>query len=178
MEKFSRRTMAIALAVLASVLAGLDAGTRPAAPMSEQILAAAGSVTLAAETTRVPLVPTAGARSLRARLAHLGQVFLVLDDLRASEQPGVVYEIYLGLPAGAVPSADDRYYVGTLNFFAAAPPNRARRSRSYNVTSLIPVLLSEGLSDDSLAVTIVGRTQSQSPPAAPPSIGSISLVAQ
>jgi hypothetical protein len=179
MGKFSRRTIALALALLPLLSTGHGAGAQPSAPMSGRTLAAAGPVALAAETTRVPLVPSAAAGGLRQQLAGLGQqLFLVLDDLQASEQPGIIYEIYLGLPPGAAPATDDRHFVGTLNFFAVAPPNTSRRSRSYNVTALIPLLLSQGLSDDNLAVTIVGRVQSQPPAAVHPTVGSIALVAQ
>jgi hypothetical protein len=102
-------------------------------------------------------------------------VHLVLDDLKAAEAPSVVYEIYLGLPAGAAAKPDDPHYVGTLNFFAVAPPNTQRRSRSYEVTP-IAARLSQAAPGD-LAVTIVGRGASVEA-AAPPSIGSIALVAQ
>jgi hypothetical protein len=94
------------------------------------------------------------------------------------QTPGIIYEIYLGLPPGAAPNADDPHYVGTLNFFAVAAPNTARRSRSYDVTTLVARLLSQGLPEDQLSVTIVGHVQSEPPVAVPPSIGSVALVAQ
>jgi hypothetical protein len=144
-------------------------------------LAAAGSVTLAGETSRVPLLPSAGAANLRRQLADLGQqrpLFLVLDDLQASDQPGIVYEVYVGLPRGKVPTSDDRHYVGTLNFFAVAPPNTVRRTRSYNVTALVPILLSQGSADDGIAVTIVARTGSPSASSGPATIGRVALIAQ
>jgi tyrosinase len=181
MGKFSRRAISLAFVLLPLLAASHGAGAQPSAPMSGQTLAAAPSVTLAAETTRVALQSSAAAGALKRQLTDLGEqhpVFLVLDDLHAAQEPGIIYEIYLGLPPGAVPAAGDRHFVGTLNFFAVAPPNTARRSRSYNVTALIASLLSQGLSDDSLAVTIVGRAQSQPPAAAHPIIGSVALVAQ
>jgi len=181
MGKFLRRAISLALVLLPLLAASHGTSAQPSAPMSGQTLAAAQSVTLAAETTRVPLHPSAAAGALKRQLADLGEqhpLFLVLDDLRAVQEPGIIYEIYLGLPPGAVPATGDGHFVGTLNFFAVAPPNTARRSRSYNVTALIPALLSQGLSDDSVAVTIVGRAQSQPPAAAQPTIGSVALVAQ
>ncbi len=177
--------------VLAALVASASgAAAQPAAPMSGQIasgqiasgqiVAAAGGANLAAEVTRVALLPSGGAGDLRGRLAELAPrraLFLVLDDLRAEEQPGIIYEIYLGLPPGAVPSADDPHYVGTLNFFAVAPPNTARQSRSYDVTALIRRLLSAGLPGDGLAVTIVGKRQGAASGVSP-SIGRVALVAQ
>ena len=171
----------IGLVLAALVVCGCGATAQPAAPMSDQIVAAASGVKLAAENTRVELLPNSRAGNLRGRLGELAQqrtLFLVLDDLGAAQQPGIIYEIYLGLPSGATPSADDPHYVGTLNFFAVAPPNTARQSRSYDVTALVRRLLSEGLPGDGLAVTIVGNRQGAASDAAPPSIGRIALVAQ
>lgn len=170
----------IGFLVLAALAAsGCGAAAQPAAPVSGQIVAAASGVNLAAKVTRVQLSANGNAGNLRRQLAELvpqRALFLVLDDLRAAQQPGIIYEIYLGLPPGATPSASDAHYVGTLNFFGVAPPNTARQSRSYNVTSLIQRLLSEGLPENSLAVTIVGNGQGAADVA--PSIGRIAIVAQ
>jgi tyrosinase len=179
MAGLSQCVMGLVLAAL--VVSGCGATAQPAAPMSGQIVAAASGVKLAAENTRVALSPNSGAGNLRGQLAELAPqraLFLILDDLRAAQQPGIIYEIYLGLPAEAAPSADDPHYVGTLNFFGVAPPNTARQSRSYNVTAVIRRLLSQGLPGDGLAVTIVGNRQGAASDAAPPSIGRIALVAQ
>jgi tyrosinase len=177
---FSRRAVGLALTALSLFAAAPDAGALPSKLMSGRIMATSGAVTLTAGATRVPLLARAEAGSLRGQLADLGgrQLFLVFDDLKASEQPGVIYEIYLGLPPGPTPKAGDPHYVGTLNFFAVAPPNTSRLSRSYNVTALIPTLLAQGLSDDNLAATIVGIAPAPSPSVANPSIGAIELVVQ
>jgi len=177
MENVPRRSIAVALLLLSVFAFGGHADAQPSTPMSGQILAAARAVTLAAATTRVVLQPSA-AGGLRQQLKDLRPLFLVLDDLRAVQTPGIIYEIYLGLPPGAAPNADDSHYVGTLNFFAVAAPNTARRSRSYDVTTLVARLLSQGLPEDQLSVTIVGHVQSEPPVAVPPSIGSVALVAQ
>ena len=179
MGNVPRRSIAVALLLLSVFAFGGNADAQPSTPMSGQTLAAARAVTLAAATTRVVLQPSAAA-GLRQQLKDLGPrpLFLMLDDLRAVQTPGIIYEIYLGLPPGAAPNADDPHYVGTLNFFAVAAPNTARRSRSYDVTTLVARLLSQGLPEDQLSVTIVGRVQSEPPAAVPPSIGSVALVAQ
>ena len=173
---FRRRAMVVGLAALC-LLGPAAAGAQPSAQMSGQVLAEAKSVVLKGETTRVALAAGAQAAGLQRRLADVvrrGAVYLVLDDLRAAEAPSVVYEIFLGLPAGAAPKPDDPHYVGTLNFFAVAPPNTQRRSRSYEVTPIV-ARLSQGGGD--LAVTVVGRGASAEM-ATPPSIGSVALVTQ
>ncbi len=169
----------IGLVLAALVVSGCAAAAQPAAPVSGQLVAAASGVNLAGEVTRVQLLPNGNASNLRGQLAELvaqRALFLVLDDLRAAQQPGIIYQIYLGLPPAATPSASDPHYVGTLNFFGVAPPNTTRQSRSYNVTPLMRRLLSEGLPEDGLAVTIVGNGQAASD--ASPTVGKVALVAQ
>lgn len=177
---FAHRAIVAALGALWLVGAVPDAGAQPPPPMNAQTLASAPSVTLAGETTRVPLAAGADVAALRRKLADAvgRRVYLVLDDLKAAEVPPVVYEIYLGLPAGADPHDDDPHLVGTLNFFAVAPPNTARRERSFDVTSLVASLLSQGSPGGDLAVTIIGRGQPAPAAATAPTIGSVALVAQ
>ena len=178
MGTFRRRTRVVGLAALCLFGAATAAHAQPSAQMSGQALATANSVVLKGETTRVTLAGGADPPGLLRKLADVvrhSAVYLVLDDLKAAEVPSVVYEIYLGLPAGTAPKADDPHYVGTLNFFAVAPPNTGRRSRSYEVTP-IAARLSQGAPGD-LSVTIVARPQAAET-SAPPSIGSVALVAQ
>ena len=179
MDIFRRRAVVVGLVALCLVGGAAAADAQPSA-MSGQVLAAANSVVLAGETTRVTLAAGAEAAGLLRRLADAARrsaVYLVLDDLKAAQVPSVVYEIYLGLPAGAAANPDDPHYVGTLNFFAVAPPNTARRSRSFEVTSIAERLTSQRPPGGDLAVTIIGRRQSEET-GEPPSIGSVALVAQ
>jgi hypothetical protein len=175
---FRRHAMVVGLAVLCLVGSATAAATQPPAAMSGETLAVAKSVVLKGETTRIPLATGAELAAVRRKLADMvgrSAVYLVLDDLKAAEVPSVVYEIYLGLPAGAAPKPDDPYYVGTLNFFAVAPPNTARRSRSYDVTPIVTRLAQAPPAE--FAVTLVATPQGAAAAAAP-SIGSVALVAQ
>jgi len=180
MDKFRRRAVVLGLAALCLVGGPGTADAQPSA-MSGQVLAAANAVVLKGETTRVALAAaggdTAGLQRRLADAARRSAVYLVLDDLKAAQVPSVVYEIYLGLPPGAAANPDDPHYVGTLNFFAVAPPNTARRSRSFEVTSIVEKLTSQRQPGGDLAVTIVGRRQSEET-GEPPSIGRVALVAQ
>jgi tyrosinase len=59
---------------------------------------------------------------LRERLLPLAQsktdtVLLVLDDIVAEHQPGVVWEVYLGLPANAAPNSESPQFVGNIALF-------------------------------------------------------------
>lgn len=140
-----------------------------AAAAGPEILAAADRVELGAGPARV---------TLSASHLPVGpQVFLVLRDLRAAAQPGVVYDIYLGLPAAAaVPGAADPRYVGTFNFFAATSPAGTGPTLSYDVTENLRRLQAQGRLQAGITVTIAP----EGTPAAPARarIGRIELVAQ
>jgi hypothetical protein len=181
MRRFLRRALALALALLSALGAGGAGAQSPAAVNGQVPVATAGAVSLSGAMTRVLLAPVAAGEPLDRRLRELGRahrLFLVLGDLHADEPPGVVYELYLGLPPGVVPDANDPHYVGTLNFFAVAPSNKSPLPRSYDVTATVNALLAQGLSADELAVTIVAATGSPALNATPPSIGQVTLVAQ
>jgi hypothetical protein len=184
MGKFPRRTIALALPTVSLLCAALGSRALRSAAGGEQVWAAApvGAVALRGEPTRIPLVPSPGAEPWRERFATLGpgkHLFLILGDLRATAPPGVVYGVYLGLPPGPIPDAPDPYFVGTLNFFAVTPPAAAAQPfRSYDVTGPMKTLLSIGLPDASLAVTIVPVGAGPESSSAQPTIGRIVLVAQ
>jgi hypothetical protein len=181
MRRLPHWAVALALALLSPLGAAPGVLAQPTGSVSDGILAtaAAGAVPLSGPVTRVLLASLDGTQNLGRRLTALardGHLFLVLGDLRAEAQPGIVYEIYLGLPSGA--AADNAHFVGTLNFFAAAPPNKTPKSRSYDVTRTLSMLLSRGLPDGGLAVTIIPAAGAPAPSVAPPTIGRLSLTAQ
>ena len=108
---------------------------------------------------------------------------LVLKGLSAAQQPGVIYHLYLGLPAGAVPAQDDPRHVGTINFFNAVPLPGVERSGdaaspaySIEVTDLIDTLQRRNLLGQPLSVTIVPAGTPASD--AKPMVGEIALVAE
>jgi hypothetical protein len=166
-----------ALAALA-LLAGVPVTHAQQAVPVNEIAAASGPIALSDKTIRVPLESRPGV-TLSGRLADLGgrRLFLVLGNLQAAAQPGIIYEVYLGLPSGAAPTPNDPHYVGTLNFFAVAPPNTKPLWRSYDVTALAGRLVSQGPAED-LAVTIVPMQHSAAAAAANAIIGQASLQIQ
>jgi len=75
-------------------------------------------ITLGPETVSVPIE----LKELRQRFGHLAEnkgttVFLELDGVEAERQPGVAWQVYLGLPAGTAPAQDSPYYIGALALF-------------------------------------------------------------
>jgi hypothetical protein len=61
-------------------------------------------------------------KEFRARLQSVIEsktetVLLELDDVEAESQPGVVWEVYAGLPKGAQPDVRSPHYIGSLSLF-------------------------------------------------------------
>ncbi|MEA2414492.1 MAG: hypothetical protein QOI58_1149 [Thermoanaerobaculia bacterium] len=79
---------------------------------------AAKPVALAAAPVTVTLRGSALAARVDA-LAAGRRLFLVISDLRASEQPGAGYRVYLDLPRDAKTTGRERYYAGDINFYNA-----------------------------------------------------------
>jgi hypothetical protein len=93
----------------------------------------------------------------------------------------VTYHLYLDLPEGIGPSADDLRRVGTVNFFSASSSGRAVSDeseswRSFEVTALIEKLASRGLLSEATSITIAVFQEPEANSS--PSIGSVALVAQ
>ena len=61
-------------------------------------------------------------REIRQRLLSVAEkeedtVLLQLEDVEAEKQPGVVWEVYLGAPEGALPDPKSPFFLGTLSLF-------------------------------------------------------------
>lgn len=108
---------------------------------------------------------------------------LVLKGLAAAQQPGVIYNLYLGAPPDGAPAEDPRH-VGSFNFFAAVPLPGADRSRdagdstaySFEITDLADALQRRGLLAEPFSVTIIPEGTPTA--GAKPVIGEIALVAE
>jgi hypothetical protein len=143
------------------------------------VIATAGPVVLGSEPTQIPLEGKNLAASLEAITANQ-RIYLVLRDLNASQQPGVLYHVLLDLPPGAKPEKNDIHFVGTLNFYNAVPLESGPASGgakiffSYDLTALIKNLQQRKALSDQTTITIL---PSQAPSAgAKVSIGRIELV--
>jgi len=178
------RSVAIAgLAAVAS-MAVLSAGLAALAAEPNDVLAISTNkgvpIALKAGPVEVALAPPPGAAgTLAARLAAIKpgvKLYLVLRALRTNEQPEVIYQVYLGLPANVAAVRDSSYFVGTFNFFNAATRGEDDRFFSYEVTDLVRGLQAHGSLGESLGVTIVPAAKPN--PAATPMVGEIALVRQ
>jgi tyrosinase len=80
------------------------------------------------------------------------RLYLVVNDLKSDGVPGVIYHLYLELPAqaGAVPvqagAAATEYWVGSINFFAAAHYHAGGqpKSFSFDITDIAKKLKAKG----------------------------------
>jgi hypothetical protein len=136
----------------------------PASTQAPETLAtsrSAGEIVLGDKPVRVVLdpPPTAAGTSVASRLGETARdrrVYLVVSGLRAREQPGVLYHVYLDPPSGT----DDRQYVGTINFFNAVTLPGAAGSApsptfSFDITDQVRALQLRQRLADPLAVTVV-----------------------
>jgi hypothetical protein len=102
---------------------------------------------------------------------------LVVEDLRAGAQPGVLFDVELA-PASSRRTAmpEQGALVGTLNFFAAQRPGVVARPRmvSYDVTAALRAMAASGRRSDALALTI--RPATPPAPDADAAIGRIALM--
>ena len=86
-----------------------------------QVRAAADDVQLGTRPVRLPLRDGGGAAAFAEEIPEGLRTYVKIEDFAAQAQPGVVYNVYLGLPEGADPAESDRHLVGTINFFGAVP---------------------------------------------------------
>jgi tyrosinase len=158
-------------------------------PPAITIAAATAPVALGAKATRTVMqakgaTETAPAANVTERAAALSETkrwYLMLRGLYANAQPGVLYAIYLDLPANAPPAQAAAHLVGTINFFdAVAHPGHESASVdktrfiSFDATEIVRALRDKKLLSATPAVTIVpiGRPAAD----AKPMVEQISLV--
>lgn len=90
-----------------------------------KVLASAGvPVKLGAGAVSVQLSPAspgeiAKLASVLKALKPDEHLYVVLRDIRAQQAPGVLYDVYLDLPGGALAAQRAPYAIGTINFYNA-----------------------------------------------------------
>ena len=149
-----------------------------------------GPVSLGSGSARVTLEPAAKpsteTRTLAALIGTLARgrhIYLVVRDMRVVGQPGVLFRLYLDLPAGAKPIRTDPHNVGALNFYNAAEPGRFNAPNekspmflSYDITRVLRNLRAQKVLSDQTTLTIIpsGTPAIHSDP----SIGRVEIVEQ
>jgi hypothetical protein len=78
------------------------------------------AITLGPETVSVPI----DLKEAKQRLGQLAEsktatVFLELDGVEAERQPGVAWQVYLGLPPNSAPAEESPYFVGAMALFGS-----------------------------------------------------------
>ncbi len=145
----------------------------------------AGPIALGAAAVRVELraaAPSPGPEfAVRMRaLPDQSKVYLVLKNSVAAAQPGVVYDVFLDVPAGTTPSTDDPHYAGTINFFGtvgmASMPGGVARTFSLDITDVVRRLGAQNTLSATPSVLIVPSGQPDA--AANPVIGQIQILEQ
>jgi tyrosinase len=152
--------------------------------------AAATRKLVATKVPRIPLGPGPVRASLEATPASQGQatvplgtriehlnpdhrLYLVVNDLQTTGTPGVVYSLYLELPANAG-NAAAQYWIGTINFFAAEHRHQGQAvSVSFDITDVAKRLKAQGhlATKAELTIAPAGTPASE----AKPTVGEVSL---
>jgi len=109
------------------------------------------------------------------------QIFMVLRDLRAESQPGVLYHMYLDVPEGGKAEAARNHFVGVVNFFASMHEGvgggPTTRFVSFEISRVLAKLKADGISADTeTSVTIVPSGEPSAE--AKPIIGQIAILKQ
>lgn len=160
------------------------ANQNPQGTRVEPLATSLASTELGAGPVSVTLSPPPSQQGtkLAARLSSLApgeRIYLVLRDMTTQQQPGVLYHIYLDLPAGnRAPAKDDPHYVGVLNFYNARAESSPAVFRSFEVTDFLRNLQKQGLLSDQTTVTIIPSPGGAVNASAKPVIGQIELVVQ
>jgi tyrosinase len=146
-----------------------------------------GPVLLRAQPVRINLEPSGAAAVLgddiinRVRTLRADRrLYLVLRNLQTQIQPGVVYQVYLELPAVASAGAARNFLVGTINFFGAEAHEHGaavqNRFFSFDITQLARTLVARSRLSANPSVTIAPAGQPAAD--ASPVIGEITLYEQ
>lgn len=155
----------------------------PVSPAVEtrKMASAEGPIELTAAPRRIRLdfskPDTDGVQDLGKLLASRepGQrLILQVRDLQAAGPPGVLYHLYLGLPAGETPAQDDFRHVGSIQFFDAVPSKKG--FYSFDVTEVLQRLQRQAQLDLGSVVTVIPAGAPET--GAQPAVGRIDLVVE
>ena len=147
------------IALLAVPVAG-PAHVGPEAVENKQVLGTAPGVSVKEAITSIDIaVPKPAMQTALAHLEHARDMQLVLRDVTADSQPGVLFNVYLARKDD--PSKRER--VGTISWFGAFRSHGGKRmtpkkTLRYDVTSEVKALGGPSLSEQGLTVVIEATT--------------------
>jgi len=132
----------------------------PSLPQGPPRLIAASEkgVTLSGQPTSVTVPLSATVEDIMVTLDGAdspGRLTLSVEGVRFTENPGVVYEVHLNMPADGDPIADDTFFVGVVSFFSSGrhdpgqqpDANPAGINHAFDITGLARTLRAQDLWD-------------------------------
>jgi tyrosinase len=134
---------------------------------------------------QAPPSAAAGLGDLVQMVRNLGptrRLFLVLRNLSAVDQPGALFNIFLGLPNNAIATPTDAHKIGSIHFFDAIGHGRGATAASpqkffsFDITDLAKRLAGEGLLTTTPRLTIAPSNELETN--ARPVVGEIILIEQ
>lgn len=150
--------VALAAGIAGNLSACGSAASQPAAPA---LLAHAdGPIVLGAAPARVGFTsasaPLVSLATLLATIRGEQRLLLVLRGVTTERQPGVLFQLFLDVPAGDLPDPNGSHYVGTLNFYRATPAGAGAESfESFDITDAARAVEPLQMRDETTTVTIV-----------------------
>ncbi len=168
--------LVLGVALAAGARTGQAAGRCGAGGARVLAQSAAGRIAFGDKTRQVTLTPTCGPiRAAVRRAGRKARFFLVVEDLRASSQPGAIFDISLAPTTGR--GGRRTRMLGTLNFFNAHPAAAGEGRRvSYDVTDALTVLAGRDALPRDIAIAIAPLSTPERSSDA--SAGAIRLVVQ
>ena len=185
----SPQPTAALLGLVALVAACQGSGSEPM--QMRNLTHSVAPVALGAGPVAVTLAPAGQPLSQQLEsLAPGKSLYLVVRGLTATEAPGVLYSVYLDLPAGARPAENDPHKVGIIHFFNARPPGAANAPDaespvntdaekvffSFDVTPAVRALRERGGLQEATTLTFI--PDGQPVPSARAVVGHLELVEQ
>ena len=150
------------------VLLSLATGDSRTAPEDLRVIAEnEGPISLTSDVTRVTLKPIAVGNLKNYFTSRLDErpsgrrIYVVVEDLRVSDQPGVLYWLYLDLPSDQKPRGKkSEHVVGSLNFYNAlgddaGADTKNTRFFSYDITETLTKLRAQERFSDETTLTII-----------------------
>jgi len=151
----------IAAALLCAAMSGtaIALSAPSAGDEGEQVLATSrtsiGAIRLGPAPTEISLGDDALAKVAQwtGRAGASQRLYLVLDEVRARQQPGILFEVYVDATKGGAPHLDAAHLVGHISLFELRYP-----LLSFDVTERLKALVAREGPGGKLVVTIKPST--------------------
>jgi tyrosinase len=170
LEPLPKATPAPVLAVTGQSVRTLAATPAPPVPkigipdMSHMMEGGIKLSNTRAKSVAVPLQRNVAPDGIRGALAEkadaVGELYVAVQGIEFLYQPGVYYDVFLGLPKDEAPTPASGHYIGSISLFGVGHPGAPSHSGAdhgrltrFSVRLRVPVTLRKRLSDEKVDTT-------------------------